>query len=139
MIYGVVWRRLRTRIVWIGSSIAILRTAREGKEITNVVWLMGKQGSVTRSVVDIIRVIWALKDVFPIVIPVRVGEYSVTELANPRKSTVLGAHQVGVHESKSTETKHEAENSNATTGGRNFIAAAALGEPNASLTRIHDD
>ena len=45
------WRRLLTRIVCVGTRIAIIRTTREGKEITNVVWFIGKQGSVTRSVV----------------------------------------------------------------------------------------
>ena len=126
---------LRTRIVCIGTRIAVIRTARESKEITNVVWLSGKQGSVTSSVVGL----RLAKDVFPILRPLRVVEDGLTQLTNLRKSTVPGTHQVGVHESKSTETKHETENSNATTGGRSFIATVALGETNASLTRKHDD
>jgi len=50
-----------------------------------------------------------------------------------------GTHKVGVHESESTETKDETENSNATTGGRSFIATAGLRGTDSSLTRIHDD
>ena len=50
-----------------------------------------------------------------------------------------GTHEVGVHESKSTETNHETEHSNAAAGGRRLMATAALGETSASLMRIHED
>ena len=129
------WRRLHTRIVWIGSSIAIIRAAREGKEVANVVWLVGKQGSVTSSIIGL----RGSKEILPILVPVRVVEDSVTQLANLRKSTMPGTHEVGVHESKSTETKHETEHSNAAAGGRRLMATAALGETHDSLPRIHDD
>ena len=132
-----VWRRLRTRIVWVGTRIAIIWTAREGKEISNIVWLAWKQGSVTSSIISL----RGSKEILPILVPVRVVEDGPAQLANLRKSAMPGSHEVGVRESKSTKTKHDTENSNATTttGGRSLMATAALGETNASLSRIHDD
>jgi hypothetical protein len=130
----VCWRSLRTRIVWIGTRVAFIRAAREGKEISDVVWVVGKQRSVAISIVDIC----GSKEILPVHIIVTVVEVGLTQPASRRKSTTMPRRQE-IHDSKSTDNKDEAENSNAATGGRCIMVTASLGEPNASLTRIHDD